>query len=106
MDWFEKDELEGLQRDIEKTGLEVRHNEIDRLFDMARKAIENKNEAEKYKARAAEQFGHVTELLRKNGDLKALVEDAGLQIEYLHEKLGSSTGSGNAVLAKIREALK
>lgn len=37
-------------------------------------------------------------------DLIAALTEAELQIEYLHEKF-SETGSGNAVLAKIRAAL-
>lgn len=36
--------------------------------------------------------------------LEALI-DAGLQITYLHEKLGSDTGTGNASLARIRAAI-
>lgn len=34
-------------------------------------------------------------------DAKALLDEAALQIEYLHEKFGA-TGSGEAVIAKIR----
>lgn len=37
-------------------------------------------------------------------DLRAMLKEAVLQIEYLHEKFGE-TGSGNAVLARARNLL-
>lgn len=37
--------------------------------------------------------------------LKEALEDAILQIEYLHDRAGGDTGSGNSVIAKIRSAL-
>lgn len=38
-------------------------------------------------------------------ELRDALIDAGLQITYLHEKLGSDTGTGNASLARIRAAI-
>lgn len=38
-------------------------------------------------------------------ELLDALTDAGLQITYLHEKLGSDTGTGNSALARIRAAI-
>ena len=38
--------------------------------------------------------------------VREALQDAELQIRYLHERLGYETGSGNAVLTKISIALE
>ena len=43
-------------------------------------------------------------LLGTISELVGMLEDASIQIEYLHEKFGV-TGSGNAVLARIDSLL-
>jgi hypothetical protein len=43
-------------------------------------------------------------LIEIAGDLLAPLKEAEVQIDYLHDKFGE-TGSGNAVLARIREAI-
>ena len=47
----------------------------------------------------------VQQLRARNAALVAALEDARLQIVYLHQKFGM-TGSGNSVLAKIGAALE
>lgn len=46
-----------------------------------------------------------SDLRRVNDSLVAALNEAVLQIEYLHEKIGKETGSGNFVLACARRAL-
>lgn len=46
-----------------------------------------------------------TEAARDRAGLEGLLREAKSQIEYLQEKFGE-TGTGNAVLAKIEQALK
>lgn len=45
------------------------------------------------------------ELRAVNEQLRAALNEAVLQLEYLHRKF-RETGSGNAVIARAREALK
>ena len=50
------------------------------------------------------KYETVKSIIEDRDRLRAILAEARLQIEYLHEKFGE-TGSGNAVLARITEAL-
>lgn len=50
------------------------------------------------------KYETVRDIIESRNRLRAALAEARLQIEYLHEKFGE-TGSGNAVLARITEAL-
>jgi hypothetical protein len=54
--------------------------------------------------RTYEQDSEVKRLRVENAELRAALNEAVLQIEYLHEKF-RETGSGNAVVARIRNLL-
>lgn len=61
-------------------------------------------ETRQEKEARAQLFVRAPGLLTENERLREVLAEAKLQIEYLHDRF-KQTGSGNAVIARINEAL-